>query len=224
MELPMECINDEYGKMSANIQMYIESEKRHGGLYPKLKTMVDIETLDIHPSNSIIIAIALVVFGIGNDIAQNEDQLVTYQVYLPIKEQLDMGRTITQDTLLFHLEHPVALYEWAQSMREEMKECDLHYSLLMLHDILINSDEIWVNGMNFDATNIATLFASVPEIKDKSIRYSVWRDYRTIAKEFKVDYKNFFIEEETQHCAIHDALAQTRALLYIQSKYRKSGE
>jgi hypothetical protein len=207
---------DTYDTIVERLRILCEKELANSSLPSALKTMIDIETLDTHPSNSVIFSIGIVVFGIGDKIATSEDQLVTYQTYLPIQVQIYNGRTISQDTLLFHLKNSFALNKWKDAMLDEPKGRSLYQSLVMTKNLIMQSDEIWVNGMNFDATNISTLLFSIFGIQ---IKHNIWRDYRTIAREFNVDYRQFFVEGENHHCALDDALAQTRALLFIKSKY-----
>lgn len=193
---------------------YLLSERYAcGGDISPLKTVINVDMLDLHRSNSVIICIVIAIFGFKDTIADNDDNIIVYEKYLPIREQLDMGRTISQDVLLYHLNNPIAIDRWKSNMTDREKNTKLSNALTVIYDILKASDEIWVDSISPFASNIMTLFDSVPGIGlsiNTPIKNSVWRDYNTLSKEFG------FSSETSDFCE-HDAVLKTKEIVTFKN-------
>ena len=170
-----------------------------------IEAMVDIETLDTEET--------AVVYQVGIIIFKGEDLLLTKEFNLPLQEQIDSGRTISESTLGFHLFNPRGL---ANSMHNPMKD-----SLQSLVEFLSNvskayQPKYWWSKGDFDYKVLESLLAKVP-----------WQWYqkmelRTLIRECKAE------KLEPDHTALKDCLIQLSQLnecrRIIDAAARSEGE
>lgn len=133
------------------------------------EVMVDIETLDTRPS-SVVLSVAAVEFNV----------LSSYEghayVVLDTAEQLGLGRTVSQSTLLW----------WMNQSDEARGEAftaaghrrSVGNGLSMLAPLLSRADRVWAKGPQFDLVILESLYESVGQSHPWSYRAA--RDVRTM--------------------------------------------
>lgn len=163
--------------------------------------MVDIETLDTAPS-SVVLSIGAVKFDFASD---NVD---TFQINLDIQDQINMGRTISADTLIW----------WTKQPCIELSTINPVNVCKALNEFVewLGSDIVglWGNGVAFDNVILVNLFRSIGL---SPLDHRKDRCFRTIKSLFPLSQK--ISREGVYHNSVDDALHQVRVLKAIYNEY-----
>lgn len=167
--------------------------------------MYDIETLDVEGS-AVVVQVAAVLFNL------NKREIVdTVNIHFDFQGQIDSGRSISRDTLLFWLRQPKEAIE-AVFFPDHLFNTDDGIRVLLMNVERWQRDndviEHWANGDKFDITVLESLFLDQEE--ETPWKFYELRDLRTIKKycvppEFK--YSVLAIPR-VAHDALSDAMAQ----------------
>lgn len=166
--------------------------------------MIDLETLGTTAS-AVILSIGAVKFNLDNsDIDDNG-----FYASATIESNLDLGRRVQEDTLLWWLKQPAA----AQQVFHEAK-VPLPEALIDLSD-WIGADDyfVWSNGADFDLPMLAHAFSQVGvEVPWKFWNSRCFRTYKNLpgAKNIRVDALG------VKHNALSDAYQQAQTVQAIQ--------
>lgn len=126
---------------------------------PEVILILDTETLGTDSDKSVIWWTCL----IGYDVAREEVIPVRHDQFYPIQPQLDRGRIIEADTMLFWMDQP-------DEVRRHLKECasqdpaeinSLLVNFTTMFDAIVNNRpyELYANSPSFDCTKLRSLFA-----------------------------------------------------------------
>lgn len=125
---------------------------------PEVILILDLETLAVDTDNAVIWWTCL----IGYDVAKEEIIPVRHDQFYPIQPQLDKGRFIEADTMLFWMEQ-------ADEVRKLMKECAsqdpseitsllVNFSTMFEAMVAGRSYELYANSPSFDCNKLKSLF------------------------------------------------------------------
>lgn len=126
---------------------------------PEVILILDEETLASDSDRAVIWWTCL----IGYDVAKDEIIPVRHDQFYPIQPQLDKGRVIEADTMLFWMDQP-------DEVRKLMKECasqdpseitSLLVNFSTMFDAMVagRSYELYANSPSFDCNKLKSLFA-----------------------------------------------------------------
>lgn len=177
---------------------------------------LDIETLDLSPS--------AVVMDIGVVIYDLEKQVEVYAKNLTpsISEQVIVGRTVSKDTVNFHVRnyHKTldSLVSHASSFRPTVASV-----FNSMEELLSPVSEIWINGLSFDPVVLRSLFTSrgidrLPWSYSKEVDV---RSFRTLFKKYGLSLGGGNGDDggddgdDGKHRAVHEAIADARWNLEI---------
>lgn len=163
--------------------------------------VLDIETLDISTTDSVITEVAFIVVKDG-------ERLIQEVTYPSIVEQIFLGRTISKETIDFHLKNGYdKIYDPSHQITLDSFIKNLTYKL---KDV----EAVWINGMDFDLGNLNKLRQQVGI--DKPLwNFRATRDYRTIRVELGVRAT----EEEKQQHRLHTAMGDCEIMLYGVNRF-----
>lgn len=167
--------------------------------------MVDNETLDT-TATAVIISIGAVKFDLDSNDLDNDG----FYASISINDQLAMGRTISESTLVWWMGQEKA----AQQVFVEPKQ-SLESALVSLSDWLSHNKRfMWSNGADFDLPMLAHAYASY----GMTVPWEFWnsrcvRTYRSLPGAKSVPK----VEPLVAHNALHDAVAQARHMQRIQA-------
>lgn len=166
--------------------------------------MIDIETLDTSPS-AVILSVGLVGF--------TKDRILEEQyTVLPIQQQINDGRTISESTL-----------KWWMNQSKEARavfdtkptEDSLKLSLVQLSNFIsrYNKAKIWSYGANFDTVLIDDLMRT----SDVKIPWNYWdiRCLRTFCDDHHAPLPK---DAGVLHNALDDARRQAQHMINVWSK------
>lgn len=133
-----------------------------------IETMIDIETLDTGP-RAVVLSAAVVKF------TQEENAYAPFtHVTFDIDAQLAMGRTISQDTLLWWMRQDQVVRDLEfNADRRPLTEC-----LGAVTRAVREGDQHWANSPSFDMTILGSLFEECDWLVPWS--YRDCRDVRTL--------------------------------------------
>lgn len=125
---------------------------------PEVILILDLETLAADTDNAVIWWTCL----IGYDVAKEEIIPVRHDQFYPIQPQLDKGRLIEADTMLFWMDQ-------ADEVRKLMKECAsqdpseitsllVNFSTMFEAMVAGRSYELYANSPSFDCNKLKSLF------------------------------------------------------------------
>lgn len=185
--------------------------------------MIDIETLDTTAS-AVVIQIGAVVFDY-NDKGQVTivDQL---DIKLPVAPQLNIGRTISLDTVKFWLNSPKqqqllgelltpeTKYNYRNALAEFLEFCQAH-----------QPREYWSQGPTFDIIILEDMIAQIDSAGDtRNVPWKFYqvRDLRTVQKFVGDDAKSEKMKaENSNHNALDDCHSQIKLLQHFIKKVSK---
>lgn len=151
--------------------------------------MIDVETLDVEDT-AVVFEVAVVFF--------KGKKRHKYRWVLDVDQQLRMGRTLSADTLLFHMNSPKGLKDCLRTICKT----NLWGFTQRFHKLFkfYNPKECWSKG-SFDFPLVAQLF-------NDEVPWEFWqlRDLRTLMKECGVD------SGKIAHTAMADCMDQIRQL------------
>lgn len=161
--------------------------------------MIDLETLDTKVL-SVVVSGAFVVFD-----RESPDyiELISSSSKFTFDRQIRLGRTISEDTIRWHIQHPTETFvgkaeSYVEDFAEEIKD-----SIFTL-DI----EEVWSKGANFDISILETIMPGLWS-------YKLPRCFRTIQALFPGCNK----KNPLAHNALEDARDQAKELWRITQKY-----
>ncbi len=164
--------------------------------------MIDIETLGQGP-DSVVLSCGAVSF--------NKDGITDKKEwFLNPQQQLDLGRKINYDTLVWWNKQSEA----ARAIFHQNNQVDLTYFCRELATFFTtncgNGGKIWGNGASFDIPIIESLFASAVSYR---VPWIFWdhRCFRTVKNMFPLDVPF----EGTKHGALPDAIHQAKYLVKL---------
>jgi hypothetical protein len=161
--------------------------------------MIDFETLDTKPT-SVVLSLGIVMFNKYNILASNYFEF-------EIKGQMDNGRTMSADTIMWWLN---------QSTGRKFAPPTEHYTttlgkIIYWLDVIVKShgkfDNVWANDPDFDCAILENLIPL-------SIPYQYWqkRSVRTF-REYVGKGAKIIRTEGQQHNALIDAVDQARYIM-----------
>lgn len=172
---------------------------------PMKHVMLDLETLGTTAS-AVILSIGAVRFDLTSEKIDDKG----FYASVSIESNLDYGRRIQEDTLLWWLKQEVA----AQAVFHEAKVA-LPQALEELSDWIGDGDSfVWSNGADFDIPMLAHAFSQVQmEVPWKFFNSRCFRTYKNLpnAKNVKVPFAG------TKHNALADAYHQAQTLQAIHA-------
>lgn len=168
-----------------------------------MNIMIDLETLDVRPS-SVILSVGIVVF--------DDKKIVEAGYLIPNRQQqIDAGRTISFDTLKWHLKQGAE----CQAVFSENDQMTVEECITAIHATIIQypNAKIWSNGANFDAVIMDHLF----NMYSVEAPYKFWnvRCFRTYCEEKGEKYSG---KSGVTHNALQDAKDQANHLIQIWNK------
>lgn len=166
--------------------------------------MIDNETLAT-TADAVILSIGAVKFDLATGTIDDEG----FYVSISVDSNMEMGRRISEDTLLWWLKQPAA----AQQVFFEPKET-LGTALEMLSDWIGTDDyEVWSNGADFDIPMLAHAYSQHSmEVPWKFWNARCFRSWKNLpgAKGIKIPEA-----QGIKHNALADAMNQAQALIEI---------
>jgi DNA polymerase III epsilon subunit-like protein len=166
--------------------------------------MIDLETLGT-TADAVILSIGAVAFDLNASKVSDEG----FYVSVSIDSNLELGRRISEDTLIWWFKQSAA----AQQVFHEPKE-HLREALRQLSDwIGANDYEVWSNGADFDIPMLAHAFTQCGlQVPWKFWNARCYRTYKNLpgAKNLALPPK-----EGTAHNALADAYNQAQAVCTI---------
>lgn len=174
--------------------------------------MIDLETVDTKPSAGI-----LSVSAVPFDIESGRTYHLPYYDMLDIHKQIDCGRSMSLDTMLW----------WTKQNEKARKEAfsgfkKLHHSLADLRLFIKEkcSDEVrvWANSPSFDLAILKNAIESQKDFYEADSFWEYWqeRDVRTYIDFHREDIANLHIE--TTHLPDQDCLDQIKKVCLVYSK------
>ncbi len=166
--------------------------------------MVDLETLGTIAS-AVILSIGAVKF----DLESNRIDDAGFYASTSIESNLDLGRRIQEDTLLWWLKQEAA----AQQVFHEPKTT-LPQALSDLRDWIGDGDyEIWSNGADFDIPMLAHAYNQVGiELPWKFWNSRCFRTYKNLP-----GARNIRVQTGVKHNALSDAVSQAQTIQAIHA-------
>ena len=144
--------------------------------------MIDIETMSTHPSNAVVLQVALVVFRLEQTGPSIGDRFVTD---VPdVREQLFHGRLVGSDTQQFWDKNKDAAGSWAMADQSPvLTVLDQISKFITEHQPYDFPGGFWANGIVFDMGNIESLYRAY----DRAMpwKYNAVRDARTVYRCFE---------------------------------------
>lgn len=166
--------------------------------------MIDLETLDTSPAG-VIMSLGAVRFDLDSD---NIDDAGFY-ASISIDSNLQSGRTISEDTLIWWLQQTPA----AQSVFTEPKQT-LEMALTSFADWFGNAKYVWSNGADFDIPMVAHALRSLGyETPWAFFNARCVRTYKNLP-----GMRNIAVPNTAKHNALADAIAQVHLVQAIQKK------
>lgn len=174
---------------------------------PERILMLDTETLGTDSDRAVIWQVSLTAM----DVASGEMLPVRHDQYYPIQPQLDRGRVIEADTMLFWMDQP-------DDSRKFMRECASQdpaeiAALLVNFTTMFNAMvdgkpyELFANSPSFDCTKVRSLFADWGF--DAPWDFRKERDLRTLCALVGLDPKSVpQVPGFIPHNAYHDCRQQ----------------
>lgn len=156
------------------------------------EAMVDIETLDTEDS-AVVYQVGVIVFNQG-------EMIFSREFNLPIQEQLDAGRTISESTLAFHMLSPMGL---SNSMHHAFRDSIEHMRQQLVQVAQGFKPKYWWSKGDFDYSVLEDLFGGKDQVP--------WQWYqkmelRTLIRETGAE------KLEANHTAVKDCLIQLHQL------------
>lgn len=148
--------------------------------------MIDIETLDVHRTNSVITEVGVLTCNMlysnqHNSIVISDVQMNVY--YLPLLKQIiQLGRSFSQDTLKFREKHKFDLRAHVETHAIEEMVAEITNKLTPMN-------VVWVNGPDFDLGNLSSISRQV-NVSEEFYDFRKTRDLRTIRSELDI-FKNY---------------------------------
>jgi hypothetical protein len=169
--------------------------------------MLDIETLATTP-DAVVLSFAAVKF---NEYNSQETFIDELNLALDVDEQLNLGRSVNQETLNWWATQPKEIQEAAfgeqrVSLREFTK---------LLNKFLVGSDRIWAQGPVFDIAIMENLYRQLA--LPIPWQYYNIRDSRTIIKALGSDIRH---SRTNAHDALADCKFQAGYIKKIVAKYK----
>lgn len=167
----------------------------------KLATL-DTETLDLDRVNAVVFELGVVLADM--DDTTGECTITDQLLFCPsLTEQLALGRTVSQDTLRFHVKHHNGDLAAFQARLDAATQplAEVHEKL---RHHLDGVDELWINGLSFDPVVLHYLFASIG--KQLPWYFRKERDVRTVRPALKLcGIQETFDTTQPRHQALVDA-------------------
>lgn len=162
--------------------------------------MIDIETMGVRPSSSIL-SIGAVEF--------NETKLSgTFSVRISLQSCLDAGLTVDASTIQWWMGQSEA----ARNTLLNAKATPLAEALSLLGAAFLwKNKPVWCNGLNFDLP----ILEHAHHVTGKHVPWEYYngRDYRTVKNLFpKGLVQQVEVKPEVAHDALQDAIAQAKTL------------
>lgn len=168
----------------------------------KLATL-DTETLDLDRVNAVVFELGVVLADM--DDTTGECTITDQLLFCPsLTEQLALARTVSQDTLRFHVNHHNGDLAAFQARLDAATQplAEVHEKL---RHHLDGVDELWINGLSFDPVVLHYLFASIG--KQLPWYFRKERDVRTVRPALKLKgIVSDFDSSLPRHRALTDAL------------------
>jgi hypothetical protein len=178
--------------------------------------MLDLETLDLSP-RSVVTQCAFIAVSIDDP----EVELRRVDQYLPVQPQIELGRVMSFDTVLWWMkQEDAARLRFIENSGTDMEELlalvrSIHRKLTEVINQAGGKQhvEVWARGPQFDVVNLATLFADcglqAPWAYDRVM------DLRTTMRLAGVKSETIDSSGITPHVAIDDCRFQLRG--YIEA-------
>ena len=166
--------------------------------------MIDNETLGT-TADSVILSIGAVKFDLATGKIDDEG----FYVSISVDSNMEMGRRISEDTLMWWLKQPAA----AQQVFFEPKET-LRTALELLSDWIGTDDyEVWSNGADFDIPMLAHAYTQHSiEVPWKFWNARCFRTWKNLPGARSVKLSDAV---GIKHNALADAMSQAQALIEI---------
>ena len=160
--------------------------------------MIDLETMDTLPT-TVVLSCGAVFF---DPEAETIDKTHTFLAYPNLQEQLDNGRTISADTLLWWMKQSSeARGDWIKARQVKLDTFRENFRTWCGDRM-----RVWSNGSCFDVAIMENL------LEHTRIPWRYWdiRDTRTLWDIHPYDKSK---KEETAHTALEDAIAQAERVI-----------
>jgi hypothetical protein len=187
------------------------------------RIMFDIETLDTKRT-SVVLTVGYAIFG-------KERIVASGQVHFNTQLQLDMGRTVSADTLFWWFKQIAKAPQLIKPFTQSTPNDHTQY-MYWLHDLLGKTSqdeqtgpeisEVWANGPNFDLAILKDLFYGFQYAPSCPWAYWQERDYRTFIKQAQL--AGIVLPERPADLPLHDAESDARwqaeMVLYVEQVQR----
>ena len=166
--------------------------------------MIDLETL-----GTVASAVILSVGAVKFDLESGAIDDAGFYASVSIESNLDLGRRVQEDTLLWWLKQDAA----AQQVFHEQKTT-LHAALTDLSDWIGTDDyQIWSNGADFDIPMLAHAYSQIGmEAPWKHWNSRCFRTYKNLP-----GARDIRIQTGVKHNALSDAVSQAQTLQAIHA-------
>jgi hypothetical protein len=177
----------------------------------KTDVMIDLETLDVLPTATVLTIGAVKFDPFGDDIS--EPSCDRFYVKVDIDSCDRLGCTVSQDTLNW----------WGNQSKEAQEEAfdpdgriEIHDALNQLYKFCWGSKRVWSHGAGFDIVILEHLFRKI----EKAVPWSFWevRDTRTLF-DLGIDPKR---PPVLKHHALEDAWNQAVGVQNVFKTLRSS--
>lgn len=191
------------------------------GSIDRIGLMVDSESLGLSP-DSVVYDLGFIAF----DLDDPESTLDAAQVYLPLKPQVELGRSQDPSTWLHHLEAGPARIA---VIKEANDAGDIHALGVLIRSWLkrfhraiegAKEYEVWFARPQHDIPLIASLLANVGETLPW--HYQTVRDLRTLMATAQLPFRGEVVEPFKEGLTLHTSMGDNRFQIrcYIESLRR----
>lgn len=168
--------------------------------------MIDIETLDVKPSATVL-SLGAVKF---NPTTADEPHSELY-FKISIDDQDRLGRSVSDSTIEWWGKQDPAVMEEAFDQSNPNEVMTVEQALVSLNKWVVGVDEIWGHGYGFDITMLEDMYRQI----GKPIPWQFWQvsDARTITKRMPRDPRKDM--QTGLHHALKDAYYQAKSVQKI---------
>ena len=168
--------------------------------------MIDLETLDVKPSATVL-SLGAVKFNPFN----NSEPHSELYFKISIDDQDRLGRSVSDSTIEWWSRQDPAIMEEAFDQSNPNEVMTVEQALTSLNRWCVGVDEIWAQGYGFDITMLEDMYRSI----GKPIPWQFWQisDARTITKRMPRDPRKDM--QTNLHNALADAYFQAKSVQII---------
>lgn len=168
--------------------------------------MIDLETLDVTPSATVL-SLGAVKFDPFTDTEPHSELYFK----ISIDDQDRLGRSVSDKTIEWWGQQDPKIMEEAFDQSNSNEVMTVEQALISLNRWVVGVDEIWAQGYGFDITMLEDMYRSI----GKPIPWQFWQisDARTITKRMPRDPRKDM--QTDLHNALADAYFQAKSVQII---------